>query len=82
LTYWFFQGNPAYRYLCKLSYKPEHHVIHPVIGKIKVKGEYRNCSTERIGNADDTCGEKGMKWQPKHKGDLFKYIKHQSEIHE
>lgn len=69
-------GTSKYAYKCKLSHKPEHFEDNPVNGPMKVKESYENCSISRID--PKLCGAEGKNWEPKHKEDLFKFIKHVS----
>lgn len=79
-----FHGSSRYAWSCRKSFKPDNVEDDPVVGPKKVKGGYDSCSVARIGNDqykpldDHRCGENGRFWEPKHKRDLFKYIKHVS----
>jgi len=72
-------GMAQYKYYCRLSYKETSTIENNrVTGPKVVKPEMQMCATWRIGKGlinPDRCGEEGRLWQPKHKKDLFKYIK-------
>ena len=61
---------------CRKSFQGEHFTDDPVIGRVKVKPKYEFCSVFRLGKSQEgRCGEDAYYWEPKHKTDLFKYIK-------
>jgi hypothetical protein len=51
-----------------------------VTGNVKVAPYYARCSASRLDwlskDRAETCGKDGKWWEPKHKKDLFKFIKH------
>jgi hypothetical protein len=73
-----------YAYKCKKAYHPASTVNNPVIGQVNQAARYDSCGIARIGDrienlSDARCGVSGRFWEPKHKKDLFKYIKHVSK---
>jgi len=79
------QWGNGQEYKCKLSYTAELIKLDPVIGPIKQAAYYERCSLARATRftkdvKEDHCGPEGKLWEPKHKKDLFKYIKHVGAI--
>jgi coenzyme F420-reducing hydrogenase beta subunit len=71
-----FDRNNKYRYTCRKSFTPTTVEVDPVVGSETKKGRYDSCSVSRIGKSGpDNCGENAYFWEPKHKEDLFKFIK-------
>ena len=68
-----FRKCNQYDYKCGLTYSAEADVYDPVVGVAKQKAEYVSCHKARL--MDSHCGKFGKNWAPKHKKDLFKYIK-------
>lgn len=75
---WF--GFGKHSLYCRKSYSGPTTEFDPVVGEIKVKAKYENCSIARIGSGkftllnDNQCGEDGRFWEPKYKSGLFKLI--------
>ena len=68
--------NNPYRYSCRKSFKPDEIKPNPVTGQSKVTGRYEGCTMFRIGKSKEgNCGEDAYYWEPKHKTDLFRFIK-------
>lgn len=66
------------KYKCKKTYKPDSIEPSPVGGTRKVTGGYDMCKYTRMRtgrDGDESCGPDGKWWEPKHKKDLFVYLK-------
>jgi hypothetical protein len=72
IIFWFGVGS-KYAYKCRKSWQEDTVETDPVIGVIKVKAKYDNCSSFRIRKID--CGPSAQYWEPKNKKDLFKFMK-------
>jgi hypothetical protein len=72
--------NPLklYTWYCKREMVPEQIKEDPVTGPTVRKAYYQGCAMARIGS--DGCGKDGKFWEPKHKKDLFKFIKHVGSV--
>ena len=73
--------NGEFNYFCRKSFKPTNVEPNLVVGSKRVPAKYDLCGVTRIGTAGrdhGRCGEEGLWWEPKHKRDLFKFIKHVS----
>jgi len=75
------QWGGGYELRCRLDHRPEDIKLDPVIGPTKVKAYYERCSLARMSQftkdiKPNHCGPEGKLWEPKHRRDLFKYIKH------
>ena len=75
------QWGTGHEYKCKLKYIPQSVTFDPVIGPTKQNAYYERCRVARASQftkdiKENHCGPEGKFWEPKHKKDLFKYIKH------
>lgn len=68
--------SAKYRGVCLKSWHPETRVFDPVLGEEVIKGHYDSPGIARL--RTEICGPAGIAWEPKHKKDLFKFIKHVS----
>ena len=74
-------ADPRYTMRCRLAYKEEEIDKNFVTGHEPKPAHYERCSMARLSlSRDNSCGEQGRFWQPKHKKDLFRLIKHTQEI--
>ena len=71
-----------YTMRCRLAYKAEEIDKNYVTGHKPKPAHYESCSIARSSISKDgiACGQQGQFWQPKHKRDLFRLIKHTEEI--
>jgi hypothetical protein len=79
--FYMFDHTNKHRYSCKKSYTvPKSDDV--VVGDSVKKGYYQGCSFFRIGKSEpNNCGYNGYYWEPKHKQDLFKFIKKVADEH-
>ena len=75
------QWEGGYAYRCKQAFRPAEIKVDPVVGPIPQASYYERCSVARMSRftkdvKEDHCGPEGKFWEPKHKKDLFKFIKH------
>lgn len=66
--WWTFIGRHAYR--CRLSLVPPK--FDPVTGAMELKPYMNSCGVARV---QKPCGPEGNLWEPKHKRNLFVYLK-------
>ena len=63
---------------CRRAFVAEAVEHDPVTGPKKVAEHYQRCSAARGSWTSAVCGEKATLWEPKHKKDLFLWIKNAS----
>jgi hypothetical protein len=72
--------NPfkLYTWYCHRTLIPEKVDQNFVTGHKTIPAHYEGCRIARIGRDESRtrCGANGQFWEPKHKKDLFKFIKH------
>lgn len=70
-----------YTMRCRLAFKDQEIDKNFVTGHKPKPAHFERCSMARLSSSkNDSCGEQGKFWSPKHKRDLFKFIKHTADI--
>ena len=74
-------AESRYTMRCKLAFQPEEIDNNYVTGHKMKPAHYETCAMARTSllSTDSKCGHEGKNWEPKHKRDLFKFIKHVGE---
>jgi hypothetical protein len=72
----YFINGGAHWLNCRKSFQGSHVKDDPVLGQVKVKPKYEFCSVFRMGKSEEgRCGTDAYYWEPKHKKNLFKFMK-------